>query len=112
MTKSFSDMAPDERVVYLVDGLKEYLWAISLEARHALRASGFTPEKAKEFKLLALIEGRSIGQHEEIGAMDVLDHLRAVLADDYDVEGLYESEDEDEEEDEESESDEFEEVEA
>jgi hypothetical protein len=108
MEKNFDDMSSEERITYLVDGLSNYLLTISIEARTALRASGFTPEKAKEFKLLELIEGRSMGQHDKIGAMDLLDHLRANLAD----VGMYEDEDEDEEEDEESESDELESVEA
>lgn len=107
MEKSFDDMSFDEKVVYLVNGLDTYLWIISVEARKALRASGFTPEKAKEFKLLEVIEGKSLGQHEQVGAMDLVDHLRSILANDYGVEGLYEEEEEEDEE-----SDELESVEA
>jgi hypothetical protein len=109
MEKSFSDMTSDEKVAYLVDGLSNVLFCISLEARKSLSPLGFTPETAKSYKLLALIEGTEFGHHETSGAMDWLDHLRATLAEDYDVDGLYESEDEDDEESE-DESDELEEV--
>lgn len=108
MTKNFDDMSSEERVKFLVDGLNHLLCSISVEARTVLRQDGFTPDRAKEYKLLALIEGQTLGQHDTSGAMDYLEYLRATLED----EGMYQSEDEDEEEDEESESDELAEVEA
>jgi hypothetical protein len=108
MEKSYNDMSDDERIAYLVDQLRHYLFAISYEARKTL---GLKPEDAKNVKLLALIEGVNFGNHDTGGAMDLLDHLSAELAEYHELDDLYEGE-EDEEEDEESESDELESVEA
>jgi hypothetical protein len=104
--QSFENMTGDEKVTYLVNGLQHILFNISLEARHTLRQQGFTPETATQFKLLAMIEGQAFGQHDTSGAMDWLDHLKATLAEDIGVEGLYEDED-DEESDEDEEDEEL-----